>query len=250
MFGCTGDYQSLAYEHSLLSSLSRFTRYLECFRRWTTVRLCLRVSGQLLSTLGLVILGFLAYMYWGTALRASTAQHTFARELASQWSGHSELAALTALSDLAPGKPFALLRIPQLGSSWQFAVIEGTGPGQLALAPGHLTGTALPGQVGNFVVAGHRLTAGNPFWRLPSLHVGSLVIVETINASYEYRVTARPRSVPADDTAVTAPVPYHLGERAKISMITLITCDPPWTGTSRVVVTGVLLRALPRQQGS
>jgi sortase A len=214
------------------------------------VRRCLRVSGELLSTLGVIVLAFLAYMYWGTALRASTAQQAFARELATQWSGHSDLAALTGPFDLAPGKPFALLRVPQLGSSWQFAVVQGTGPGELAFGPGHLPGTALPGQVGNFVVAGHRVTAGNPFWRLPSLQAGSLVIVETINASYEYRVTGRPRSVSADDTAVTAPVPYHPGVRARLRMITLITCDPPWTGTSRVVLTGVLLRALPRQQGS
>jgi sortase A len=213
------------------------------------VRLCLRVSGELLSTLGVVVLGFLAYMYWGTALRASAAQQAFARELTSEWSGGSELAALTGPDDLTLGKPFALLRIPQLGSSWQFAVVQGTGLSQLALAPGHEVGTALPGRVGNFVVAGHRLTAGNPFWQLPSLRDGSLVIVETINASYEYQITSRPRSVPADDTAVTAPVPYHPGDRARVSMITLITCDPAWSGASRVVVTGVLLRALPRQQG-
>lgn len=214
------------------------------------MRLCLRVLGELLSTLGVVVLGFLAYMYWGTALRASDAQQTFASELASQWSGGNELAAVTGPADLQIGKPFALLRIPQLGPSWQFAVIQGTGLAQLALAPGHLPGTALPGQVGNFVVAGHRVTAGNPFWRLPSLRAGSLIIVETINASYEYQVTGRPRSVPVDDTAVTAPVPYHPGAHAQLGMITLITCDPPWTGTSRVVVTGVLIRALPRQQGS
>ena len=214
------------------------------------MRLCLRVSGELLSTLGVVVLGFLAYMYWGTAVRASAAQQVFARELASEWSGGSELAALTGPGDVSLGKPFALLRIPQLGSSWQFAVVQGTGLSQLALGPGHEPGTALPGQVGNFVVAGHRVTGGNPFWRLPSLHEGSLIIVETINASYEYKITGRPRSVPADDTAVTAPVPYHPGERARLSMITLITCDPAWSGTSRVVVTGVLLRALPRQQGS
>ncbi|MGH3301855.1 MAG: class E sortase [Streptosporangiaceae bacterium] len=214
------------------------------------MRLCLRVSGELLSTLGVVVLGFLAYMYWGTALRTSAAQHAFASELTSQWSGASELAALTGPAKLALGEPFALLRIPQLGPSWQFAVVQGTGLTQLALAPGHLPGSALPGQVGNFVIAGHRVTAGNPFWRLPSLHAGSLIIVVTINASYEYEVTGRPRPGPADDTAVTAPVPYHTGERARLRMITLITSDPPWTGTSRVVVTGVLVRALPRQPGS
>jgi sortase A len=214
------------------------------------VRICLRVSGELLSSLGVIVLGFLAYMYWGTALRASAAQDAFTRELSSEWSGASGLAALTNPSELAPGKPFALLRVPQLGRSWQFAVVQGTGQAQLALAPGHLPGTALPGQVGNFVVAGHRVTAGGPFSRLPGLHVGSLVIVVTINASYEYKVTAGPRWVRADDTSVTAPVPGHPGEHARLRMITLISCDSPWTSTSRVLVTGVLVRAMPRQQGS
>ncbi len=231
-------------------NLSRYTGYPESLRRWTSVRICLRVSGELLGSLGVVVLGFLAYMYWGTALRATAAQQAFTRELSRQWSGASELAALTSPSELGVGTPFALLRIPQLGRSWQFAVVQGTGQGQLALAPGHLPGTALPGQVGNFVVAGHRVTAGGPFWRLPSLHPGSMVIVITINASYEYEVTDRPRSVSADDTAVTAPVPGHPGEQARIRMITLITCDSPWTGSSRVLVTGVLVRAMPRQQGS
>jgi sortase A len=249
-FGCTDEYVSLAYEHSLLCNLSRYTGYLECFRRWTSVRICLRVSGELLSSLGVIVLGFLAYMYWGTALRATAAQQAFTRELSSQWSGASELAALTGSSELTLGKPFALLRVPQLGRNWQFAVVQGTGQAQLALAPGHLPGTALPGQIGNFVVAGHRVTAGGPFWRLPSLHPGSMVIVVTINASYEYEITGRPRWVSADDTAVTAPVPGHPGEPARRRMITLITCDSPWSGSSRVLVIGVLVRVLPRQQGN
>jgi sortase A len=214
------------------------------------VRICLRVSGELLSSLGVVVLGFLAYMYWGTALRATSAQHAFTSQLSSQWSGASELAALTSPSELALGKPFALLRVPQLGRSWQFAVVQGAGQAQLALAPGHLPGTALPGQVGNFVVAGHRVIAGGPFWRLPSLHPGSMVIVVTINASYDYEVTSRPRRVSAGNTSVTAPVPGHPGERARLRMITLITSYSPWTGTGRVLVTGVLVRVLPRQQGN
>jgi sortase A len=214
------------------------------------MRLCLRVSGELLSALGLVVLGFLAYMYWGTALRASAAQRTFTSELTSQWSGLSALAALTSPSALPIGKPFALLRIPQLGRNWQFAVVQGTGQAQLALAPGHLPGTALPGQVGNFVVAGHRVTAGGPFQGLPSLRAGSLVIVVTINARYEYEVTGRPSQVPADDTSVLAPVPGHPGLRARLRIITLITSASPWPGAGRVLVTGVLIRVLPRQRGS
>jgi sortase (surface protein transpeptidase) len=99
-------------------------------------------------------------------------------------------------------------------------------------------------------VAGHRLTAGNPFLRLSSLHAGSVVVVVTINARYEYEITAGPRWVPTADAAVTAPVPGHPGEQARLRMITLVSCDTAWLGHSRVVVTGVLVRTLPRQQGS
>jgi sortase A len=211
------------------------------------VRFYLRVSGEILITLGVVVFGFMAYMYWGTAMREGRAQRAFASELGRQWTGPGQsLAVLSNPDDLALGQPFALLQIPRFGKKWQFAVVQGTGLPQLALGPGHVPGTALPGQVGNFAVAGHRVTAGNPFWSLPSLRSGNVIYVETINGTYEYEVTGKPAWVSPTDTAVLAPVPGHPGEVAHRRMITLITCDPPWTGTNRVIVTGVLVRTLPR----
>jgi Sortase (surface protein transpeptidase) len=47
------------------------------------------------------------------------------------------------------------------------------------------------------------------------------------------------------DTAVLDPVPSHPRERPTRRLITLITCDPAWTGTYRVIVTGVLVAASP-----
>jgi sortase A len=210
----------------------------------------LRIAGELLLTCGVIVFGFLAYMYWGTALRASNAQQTYTSQLTRQWSAANPLAALTSLRTISPGTPFALLRIPQFGHSWQLAVVQGTGVSQLLLAPGHVPGTALPGQVGNFAVAAHRVTAGNPFWSLPSLRKGSMIDVETITATYEYEVTSKPTWIPASDLGALAAVPFHPGEAARQRLITLVTCDPPWTGTSRVIVTGVLVRALPRAPGS
>jgi sortase A len=213
------------------------------------VRSYLRVTGEILISLGVVVLGFMAYMYWGTAVRTGTAQHSFEAELGHQWSSGSNLAVLTDPAGLGLGRPFALMRIPRLGRSWEFAVVQGTGLPQLALGPGHVPGTALPGQLGNFAVAGHRVTAGNPFWSLPAMRAGDLVYVETIAGTYEYRMVAKPALVSADDTAMLAPVPGHPGQRARQRLITLITCDPPWTGTNRVIVTGVLVATLPRGQG-
>jgi sortase A len=204
----------------------------------------------LLLTCGVVVFGFLAYMYWGTALRAGSAQRMYASQLTTQWSGANPFGAIGGLRTMSPGTPFALLRIPQFGPNWQLAVVQGTGRSQLALAPGHVPGTALPGQVGNFAVAAHRVTAGNPFWSLPSLHTGSMIDVETIIGTYEYEVTGKPTWTSAGDLGPLAGVPFHPGEPARQRMITLITCDPPWTGTSRVIVTGVLVRMLPRTPGT
>jgi sortase A len=213
-----------------------------------SARLYLRLPGQILITLGVVVLGFMAYLYWGTAAREGDAQRAFTGELRQQWSAaNASLAALTGPDDLSLGRPLALVRIPRFGASWQFAVVQGAGPAQLALGPGHVPGTALPGMIGNFAVAGHRITAGHPFWRLPSLRAGDLVDVETIAGTYEYAVTGTAVSVSPADSAVLAPVPDHPGLAPARRMITLITCDPPWTGTRRVVVTGVLVRLLPRR---
>jgi sortase A len=189
----------------------------------------------------------MAYMYWGTAIREGSAQHNFVAELGQQWgSAGPSLAVLDNPDDIGLGQPFALMRIPRFGPSWKFAVVQGTDIPQLALGPGHVPGSAMPGQIGNFAVAGHRVTAGNPFWSLPSMRPGDLVYVETIAGTYVYKITNRPDYVAADDTAMLSPVPGHPGRAARQRLITLITCDPPWTGTNRVIVIGALIATLPR----
>jgi sortase A len=110
-------------------------------------------------------------------------------------------------------------------------------------------GTQLPGQVGNFAVAGHRVTAGNPFWSLPSLKDGDLVYIDTKLNTYTYQVTGQHTVLPTD-TAVVDPVPDHPGQRPTQRLITLITCNPAWTGTHRVIVTGKLVSAVARSQAS
>jgi sortase A len=210
------------------------------------VRSFLRVVGELLVTCGVVVALFAAYLFWGTGLREGDAQHRFAGELGSQWAAPGLSQAGLDSRRLVPGRPFAFIRIPAFGRHWRFAVVEGTAFAQLALGPGHVAGTQRPGQVGNFAVAGHRVTAGSPFWRVPSLRTGDKVFIDTIGGTFEYQVTARPVWVWPGDTAVLAPAPGFPGQQPRRGWITLITCDPAWSGTSRVVVTGVLIKRLPR----
>lgn len=211
------------------------------------MRSYLRGTGEILVTCGVIVALFMAYMFWGTALHEGNAQRRFASELGSQWASPTSLAMLGGPGHLAAGQPFAFIRIPRFGRNWRFAVVQGTGLAQLALGPGHVPGTQRPGQKGNFAVAGHRVTAGNPFWSVPSMRPGDLVFVDTIRGTYEYQVTGKPVWVSPGDTAMLAPVPGQPGQWPHRRLITLITCDPAWSGTSRVVVTGVLIKTVPRR---
>ena len=202
------------------------------------MRTALRAFGEGCITAGAVVVLFLAYLLWGTGQQASQHQHAFASQLQREWGIHRGAGPAAKLR-LVTGKPFAFIRIPRFGATWRFAIVQGTGLAQLALGPGHVPGTALPGQIGNFAVAAHRVTAGNPFYRLNDLRRGDKVMIETAAAAYTYQVTSTELVLP-DDTAVLDPVPGHPRRHPSKAIITLITCDPPWTGTHRIIVFGSL----------
>jgi len=203
----------------------------------------------MLLTVGAIGLLFIGYLVWGTALRAASAQRALTNELNQQWQRAPARGAAIDVSseqfDVATGQPFAFIQIPAFGRQWRFTLIQGTALAQLNVSPGHVPGTQWPGQLGNFAVAGHRVTAGNPFWSLPSMKDGDLVYIETRLNDYTYRVIGKKWVAPTD-LGVLEPVPDHPRQRPAKRLITLITCDPAWTGTHRVIVTGVLVSARPR----
>jgi sortase A len=218
------------------------------------MRQALRVIGELLLTAGVVTLLFVGYLVWGSGMRAASAQRQFSSELNLQWQHmpkHAALARGDAIS-IAPeqfhpatGAPFAFIRIPAFGQNWRFTLIQGTALAQLNVSPGHVPGTGWPGQPGNFAVAGHRVTSGNPFWSLPSMKDGDLVYIQTRLNNFTYRVTGK-KWVSPTDMAVLDAVPGHPRQQPRQRLLTLITCDPAWTGTYRVIVTAQLVAASPR----
>ena len=147
---------------------------------------------------------------------------------------------------LVTGQPFAVLRIPAFGARWRFAVVEGTTLAQLAEGPGHVPGTQLPGEPGNFAVAAHDITAGNPFLHLGSLRPGDGISVTTVNGTYHYQVLTE-RVVRYTDVGVLDPVPGQPGRRPVREYVTLITCTPVTLAFTpkRIVVTGVLTGMTP-----
>ncbi|MFH9706091.1 class E sortase [Streptomyces luteogriseus] len=142
------------------------------------------------------------------------------------------------------GDAFAVLRVPRFGGEFAPVIVEGVSQAALAKGPGHVPGTALPGEPGNFAVAGHRTGWGQPFNKLPELRKGDTIDIEWKRTTYTYRVT-HSKTVEPSDVGVLLPVPGKPGARPDKARITLITCtDRGWDGTyvHRFVVWGELAR--------
>lgn len=100
----------------------------------------------------------------------------------------------------------------------------------VAASPRGAHGGVGPGQVGNFIITAHRLSAGGPFGDLPALTNGEHILVASGGTVYDYKVT-RTMTISfrskASMARQTAPVPGHPGRAATRPMITLSTCATP-----------------------
>ena len=116
-------------------------------------------AGELLVTLGVLVLLFAAWQLWWTDVVSNRAQTQIVDSLEASFA--REDTAATSAPVPANGIPdalnddgaFAVLRIPRFGDDYARPIIEGTGRDVLALGVGHYVGTAGPGQVGNFALA-------------------------------------------------------------------------------------------------
>lgn len=87
------------------------------------------------------------------------------------------------------GEYFAVIRIPALGKDWLHTVSEGTTPEILDdLGVGHYEGTELPGEPGNFALAGHSGSSWTPFAKLDDVAIGEVVEIETLSKKYVYEI--------------------------------------------------------------
>ncbi|GHG59131.1 class E sortase [Streptomyces griseocarneus] len=134
------------------------------------------------------------------------------------------------------GAPFAVMRIPRFGPGWVKPVLQGTGTELLKKGLGHYERTARLGETGNFAVAGHRRTYGDPFKDLDELRPGDAVVLGDGTTWFTYRVDTRPYRTRPGDTAVLDPVPAAAGYRQAGRYLTLTTCDPEWGHSHRLIV--------------
>ncbi len=200
--------------------------------------------GEILVTLGLVLLLFVAYEVWGKSAIIDGHQRQLDQQLSQAWDDPTVGPSGTAAPDSPPpGGTVGRLYIPTLHQKW--VVVQGIQLSDIAYAPGHYPQSAMPGQVGNFAVAGHRTPA--IFWNLDQVHAGDQVIVETRTAWYVYAVYDQ-RIVAPTAVEEVAAVPDQPGAKPTAAELTLTTCNPKWNNYQRLIVHARLLGQSPHAQ--
>lgn len=203
-------------------------------------RSLIRGFSELAVTAGVVILLYVIYQAWITDIASAHAQAQISHELRTDWNaGHTGLSVSPV-----PGKPFAFIDIPRFGTDYSRAIVEGTSQDDLAQGPGHYIGTALPGQAGNFSVAGHRVGRGSPFLDNDQIQLGDPIVVETATQWFTYEVIASEVVAPTD-VQVVAPVPDGAQPG---SYLTLTTCNPKFSARQRLIVHARLMSTLSKTE--
>ncbi|MET9763437.1 class E sortase [Streptomyces sp. NPDC006372] len=208
-----------------------------------------RAIGEVFITTGVLMLLFVTYQLWWTNVRAHAQAGSEASSLQNDWaSGKRNPGAFE------PGQGFAILHIPKLDVVVPIA--EGTSNkgvldrGMVGhYAEGALK-TAMPGdKSGNFGLAGHRNTHGEPFRYINKLSPGDPIVVETQDEYYVYKMSSILPVTSPSNTSVLNPVPTGSGFTGPGRYITLTTCTPEFTSKYRMIVWGKMVEERPRSKG-
>jgi sortase A len=222
-----------------------------------SVRVIVRTVSELCITAGTLIVLFVVYVLFWTGVKADSAMDDQIDQLQRQWSQGTVKPTAAPGSSANPrkpapyaaGRPFAVMYIPRLGFTWNKPVLENTAVGTLKKGLGHYAGTAQLGQEGNFAVAGHRRTYGDPFKDFPKLRPGDAVVLTDGSTWFTYRIDKGPYKTVPRDVEVIDPVPRKSGYTRPGRYLTLTTCDPEWGHSHRLIVWGHLDATQPVEAG-
>lgn len=213
-----------------------------------------RLVGELFITLGVVMLLFVAYQLWWTNVQADASADGTRSKLEQQWSKPQPTPTPGGTDKPAgafePGQGFAIIHIPKLGLTYPIA--EGTGKQQVLDKGlvGHYVGTAMPSdKTGNFAVAAHRTTHGQPFRKIGQLVPGDKIVVETATSFYTYEVAGGIPETPPSNVTVLQPVPKGSPFTQPGRYLTMTTCTPEFSARGRLIVFGKMVEERPRSQG-
>lgn len=187
---------------------------------------------------GLGVIAWVAWQYFGTNIVSKHKQSEIKQSIKVDWGKGIDSDAV------------GLLRVERFGKKYEMPIVKGMDQGALARGVGWDTKSARPGQVGNFVLAGHRVTHGEPFAKFPKLKAGDLAVVETRTGIYTYKLRNSGTSITVDFTEGwplwNVPDPDGRGKVAKTETLTLVTCSELFHTRNRSVVIADLVKSVKK----
>lgn len=205
------------------------------------------IIGELMITAGVLLGLFVVWQVWWTDVEA----HSHQAEVLQEWDGREDVVVAPDQeaehrTDPPPvpevgaeGDLIGTMRIPRLGQDYRVSIAHGVGMSDVLNQGyiGHYPDTQLPGEVGNFATAAHRLSYGAPYREIEQVVVGDSIIVETTEAYLVYEVVDTEVVLPSQ-VEVIAPVPNEPGVAPTERMITLTTCHPLFSAAERWITYG------------
>lgn len=228
------------------------------------------VLGELLITVGVLVLLFVGWYLWLNDVIVGGEQTQSATELRQEW----EEQAREERGEAPPPEPvveglnpdqapvmaepttlnaaFATLIVPRFGDDYARTIGQGIAVREVLnsrrTGVGHYPGTQMPGELGNFAIAAHRNANGAPFGKLVDLRVGDHVYVETEAGWYEYTFRGLEYVLPTE-VDVIAPTPRAPQTEPTERILTMTTCNPLFSTAERAIAYSVMTAWYPREGG-
>ena len=203
---------------------------------------------------GLGVLAYVAWQFFGTNVVAHQKQQKIVEQTQKVWASEAGAGATGSAKGVELDGAEALIRIPKFGKNYVMPVQKGVSDRVLAEGYGHFKGSARAGGVGNYALAAHRVTHGEPLRRMPELRRGDEVIVETKDRTYTYVLDTNPNDliVTFADVWVIDKLPTNPrggvepAQKPGQKLITLTTCAELFHTDNRMIAFGHLVGSTTR----
>lgn len=223
------------------------------------------VLGELLLTAGVLVMLFVAWQMWIGDIIIGAQQNSEGAAVSAEWESEPppEPPPVVEIEDgetwyeppllehPGAGEYLAQMRIPRFGDDYNVAIAGGTSR-PVTLDHGWIgvyDQSKMPGQVGNFSVAGHRTTWGAPLNRIDKLRLGDAIVVETQEGWYTYRFRTLEYVTPTQ-VDVLLDVPQVPGAETGERYLTLTACSPLYSLAERIIAYAVFEGFQPRAEGA
>ncbi|WP_022872671.1 class E sortase [Nesterenkonia alba] len=217
--------------------------------------------GELLITLGVLGLLFVVWELWWTGIEADSERQETLEQFYSddglqaapaRETGGPDPADFEVCMTLEDGTEIGcadymaeqtgwddvmgVMYAPRLGEDWAAPIRHGVGREQIDRGGvGHYPDTQLPGELGNFAVAGHRNTYASMLGNQDALQTGDQIyVVSAGDGMFIYEVAER-RVVQPNETDVLLPVPGEPDLEPETGILTLTTCHPMYSNAERLI---------------